>query len=190
MRLAALAMTAALAAGGCGAGTSALLRPDHRSRPASTTVPAAAIRVIRGWSQALRSGHVGAAAAYFRIPSLFALGAGPPVEIRSPAEARLANAALPCGARLISTRRAGHDVNALFRLTNRRGRGGAGGCGAGTGQTARTNFLIENGQIVEWLRAPDEPGDNGTPRTTPGHPAPPTTPTSPDTIPGGGAPRV
>ncbi len=59
-------------------------------------------------------------------------------------------------------------VNALFRLTDRSGRGGQGGCGSGTGSTARTNFLIENGHIVQWLRAPDEPGDNGSPRRPPG----------------------
>ncbi len=159
-----------------------------------------AVRVIRGWSSALRSGHVAAAAAYFQIPSVLFLGNGPPVEIRSHAEARVANAALPCGAELISTHRVGRFVNALFRLTNRPGQGGAGGCGPGTGQTARTNFLIKNGRIVEWLRAPDQPGDNGTPQSGPGQPtspgpgttpAPPgTTPTSPDTIPGGGTPHV
>ena len=90
------------------------------------------------------------------------LGDAPPVQIRSRTEAQVANAALPCGAELISTRRVGRFVNALFRLTNRPGRGGARGCGSGTGETARTNFLIGNGRIVEWLRAPDQPGDNGT----------------------------
>jgi hypothetical protein len=192
MRLATLLVAGALAVVGCGSGTSRLLHPGHRSAVATRRAPAAAVRVIRGWSQALRSGHVGAAAAYFRIPSVFFLGSGPPLEIRSRGEARLANAALPCGALLISTERLGRYVNALFRLTDRPGRGGAGGCGSGTGETARTNFLIEGGLIVQWLRAPDQPGDNGTPKTGPGPgTAPPpqdTTPTSPDTTPGGGTP--
>jgi hypothetical protein len=197
MRLATLLVTGALAAGGCGSGTSRLLHPGHSSDSATGGAPASAVRVIRGWSQALRSGHVAAAAAYFRIPSVFFLGSGHPLDIVSRTEARVVNAALPCGAELISTHRLGRFVNALFRLTNRSGRGGAGGCGSGTGETARTNFLIENGLIVEWLRAPDEPGDNGRPKTGPGQPTPPgttptppqqTTPGSPDTVPGSGTP--
>lgn len=200
MRLATLFVAGALAVAGCGSGTSRLLHPSGSSSSASGSAPAGAVRVIRGWSQALRSGHVTAAAAYFRIPSVFFLGSGPPVQIRSRIGAQIVNAALPCGALLISTHREGRFVNALFRLTNRPGRGGAGGCGSGTGETARTNFLIKNGQIVEWLRAPDQPGDNGSPKTGPGHGAPPgtapatptapepTTPTSPGTIPGGGTP--
>ncbi len=188
--MATLLVAGALAASGCGGGTSQLLHPSHRAQARAAPsggarATAGAVRVIRGWSQALRSGRVGAAAAYFRVPSVVFLGSGPPVEIRSRAEAELANASLPCGAQLISTQRHGRFVNALFRLTNRPGRGGADGCGLGAGQTARTNFLIENGQIVEWLRAPDQPGDNGSPRTAPGHP---TAPTAPTTIPGGGTP--
>jgi hypothetical protein len=194
MRFATLLVAGALAVAGCGSGTSRLLHPSRSSSSTSGSAPADAVRVIRGWSQALRSGHVTAAAAYFRIPSVFFLGSGPPVQIRSRIGAQIVNAALPCGALLISTHREGRFVNALFRLTNRPGRGGA--CGSGTGETARTNFLIEHGQIVEWLRAPDQPGDNGTPKTGPGQAAPPgaptapepTTPTSPGTIPGGGTP--
>ena len=53
-------------------------------------------------------------------------------------------------------------MNALFRLTGRPGLGGS-GCGGGVGQTARTNFMIAHGRIVEWIRAPDDPGDNGRP---------------------------
>jgi hypothetical protein len=200
MRLATLLMAGALALAGCGSGTSRLLHPGRSSSSTSASAPAGAVRVIRGWSQALRSGHVTAAAAYFRIPSVFFEGAGPPVQIRSRVAAQIVNAALPCGALLISTHREGRFVNALFRLTNRPGRGGAGGCGSGTGETARTNFLIQNGQIVEWLRAPDQPGDNGSPKTGPGQGAPPgtvpaappapepTTPTAPNTTPGGGTP--
>lgn len=195
MRLATLLVAGALAVAGCGSGTAGLLHPSRSSSSASGDAPAGAVQVIRGWSQALRSGRVAAAAAYFRIPSVFFEGSGPPVQIRSRVGAQIVNAALPCGALLLSTHREGRFVNALFRLTNRPGRGGAGGCGSGTGETARTNFLIENGRIVEWLRAPDQPGDNGSPKTGPGQGAPPgtaptapepTTPTSPGTTPGGG----
>jgi hypothetical protein len=185
-RTAPLLAVLALAAVGCGSGTSVLLhhRSQHRAVSAQSSDPA--VRVIRSWADALRGGDVRRAARFFRIPSVFFAGGSAPVQIRSRAEAERANAALPCGAQLISTRRVGRYVNALFRLTSRSGRGGEGGCGSGTGATARTNFLIENGLIVEWLRAPDLPGDNGTPRSGP---APsPTTPTSPSHTPGGGNP--
>jgi hypothetical protein len=190
MRLATLLVAGALAVGGCGSGASTLLHRGHRPSFSTGGATPDAVRVIRGWSQALRSGHVAAAAAFFRIPSVIFLGDAPPVQIRSRTDARIANAALPCGAELISTHRVGPFVNALFRLTTRPGRGGGGGCGSGTGETARTNFLIENGRIVEWLRAPDQPGDNGTPKTGRGQPTAPgpgRTPPPPETIPGAGA---
>lgn len=189
--VAALAVAVAVATGGCGAGTSQLLHPGsgHTSTNASPGVPAATLRVIKGWSQALRAGHVAAAARFFQLPSVFYLGSGPPVQLRTLAQAEVVNAALPCGAQFISALPAGRYINVLFRLTNRAGRGGTGGCGSGTGDTARTDFVIRNGRILEWLRAPDQPGDNGSPQTTPSQPTP-TTPTPPGTTPGGGSPLV
>ncbi len=182
-----LALIAALAValGGCG-GSAKLLHPrsGHTVTDASPGVPADTVRVITGWSDALRNGHVAAAAHYFRIPSVFFSGSGPPVYLRSLRQAETVNAELPCGAKLLSARARGRYVNALFRLTNRSGPGGAAGCGSGTGQTARTNFLIRDGRIVEWLRAPDEPGDNSSPRSTPSTPSP----TPPRTTLGGGNP--
>lgn len=122
--------------------------------------------MIRGWSDALRHGDVAAAARYFALPSLMingpdANGQVVQITIDSRAEAQAANTTLPCGASLISTDQRGRYVNALFRLTSRPGPGG--GCGAGAGQTARTNFVIRQHRIVEWIRAPDDPGDNGSP---------------------------
>jgi hypothetical protein len=84
------------------------------------------------------------------------------ITIDTPSQAAEANATLPCGALLISADRRGRYVNALFRLTGRPGLGGS-GCDGGVGQTARTNFVIAHGRIVEWIRAPDDPGDNGAP---------------------------
>lgn len=98
------------------------------------------------------------------------------ITIDTPAQAEEANASLPCGAQLLSTDRRGRYVNALFRLTGRPGPGGS-NCGGGAGQTARTNFVIAHGRIVEWIRAPDDPGDNATPRV-PG-PSPEAAPTGP-----------
>jgi hypothetical protein len=132
------------------------------------------VAVIRAWSDALRRGEVARAATYFALPSLMVNGPdanGQIVEIpiRSRAEAEAANTTLPCGASLISTDQRGRYINALFRLTDRPGTGG--GCGSGAGQTARTNFVIINHRIAEWIRAPDDPGDNTAPT-----PAAPTAP--------------
>jgi hypothetical protein len=127
--------------------------------------------VIRAWSDALRRGDVRAAAQYFALPSVMITGtdsAGQALVITmvTSDQAEAANASLPCGARLISADQRGRYVNALFRLTGRPGLGGT-DCGGGVGTTARTNFVIAHGRIVEWLRAPSDPGDNRTP------PAPP-----------------
>jgi hypothetical protein len=136
--------------------------PGPTGRPAA----AAAVRVIRAWADALRNGDVPAAARYFALPSVMLNGTdagGQPlvITIVDRAQAEAANASLPCGARLISTDQRGRYVNALFRLTGRPGPGGT-NCGGGAGATARTNFVIARGRIVEWLRAPDDPGDNRT----------------------------
>jgi hypothetical protein len=168
--------------GRSGAGSSGAGRSNAGSGgkgEAGPGVPADAVRVIRGWADALRAGHLAAAAGYFRLPSVFFDGSSPPVRLSTRAQVVRVNAALPCGATLIMVSRRGGFLDALFRLGNRAGPGGTGGCGSGTGQTARTDFLIRGGHIVEWLRAPDEPGDNG---TSPG-PAP-SAPGSPSSSPG------
>jgi hypothetical protein len=146
-------------------------------------VPAAPtdVSVIRAWADALRRGDVRTAARYFALPSVMVNGADTSgaalvLTIQTRAQAEEANSTLPCGAQLISTDRRGRYVNALFRLTGRRGPGGS-SCDGGVGSTARTNFVIAHGRIVEWLRAPSDPGDNGTP-TTPTQPAPAPPPSS------------
>jgi hypothetical protein len=151
--------------------------------PGPTGIPAAtgSIGVIRAWSDALRRGDVRGAARYFALPSVMingtdAAGSALLITIETPGQAAAANASLPCGAQLISTDRRGRYVNALFRLTGRPGPGGS-DCGGGVGQTARTNFVIVHGRIVEWIRAPDDPGDNATPRTP--APSPGAAPTGP-----------
>lgn len=144
--------------------------------PAPTGVPAnpAAVQTIRAWSAALRQGDVRDAAIWFALPSEMIFGTAAKggfngEVIRTRGDAELANAELPCGAIFISADQRGRYVNALFRLTDRPGLGG--GCGNGTGQTARANFLIVGGLIVQWIRAPDEPGDQT--RSAPPRPAPP-----------------
>ena len=130
---------------------------------APTDKPAKAqdVAVIKAWSSTLRRGDVRDAARYFALPSELINGAGAGFEvlvIRTFAQAVSANASLPCGAVFISAHQRGRYVNALFRLTDRGGPGGD--CGAGAGTTARTNFVISHGRILQWIRAPSEPGDN------------------------------
>lgn len=139
--------------------------------PTGIPAPAADVAVIRAWANALRHGDVAAAARYFAVPSEMINGSGAGalvLDIHTEAEARAAQETLPCGAHLISTDRRGKYVNALFGLTGRPGPGGS-NCGGETGSTARTNFVIADGRIVEWIRAPSEPGDGGaSPSGSPG----------------------
>jgi hypothetical protein len=145
-----------------------LVNPDQPlPTPGPTGKPAAArdVNLIRAWSDALRRGDVRSAARYFALPSVMingndAGGQALLITIGDAAQAVAANASLPCGAELISTDQRGRYVNALFRLTGRPGPGGT-DCGTGVGSTARTNFVIAGGRIVEWIRAPADPGDNG-----------------------------
>jgi hypothetical protein len=179
-------VTAGIVAAGCGSSGTAATTTSHRkpatsqgagssggATPQPQAIPApaptglradpAAVRVIRAWSSALRRGDVSGAARYFALPSEFINGSDangnvPVLTIRSRAQATAVNATLPCGAVFISADQRGRYVNALFRLTDRPGPGG--GCGPGTGQVARTNFVIALGRIVEWIRAPQDPGDS------------------------------
>ncbi len=136
--------------------------------PGPTGIPAdpVAVRVIESWSTALRRGDIRAAAALFKLPSELVNGTGSGqadvILIRNLAQAEAANETLPCGAKFVSADQRGPYVNALFRLTGRPGPGGS-NCQPGAGLTARTNFLIHGGRIVQWIRAPDDPGDNGSP---------------------------
>ncbi len=167
-RRATVAIVALLLVSGC-ASTSSL--PGHRSATPVRLVgqdgPPAdpnQLAVVRAWAAALRAGNIGRAAAYFHLPSLFYNGPTDAITLHSTAEAEAANSTLPCGAVVISGFRQGRFIDVLFRLTARAGRGGgARTCGTGVGQTARTRFLIQNGHILEWLRARSLPGDPGVP---------------------------
>jgi hypothetical protein len=105
------------------------------------------VKVIQGWATALRKGDVNGAATYFALPSVAQNGLL--FHIRTPGEARAFNASLPCGARLVHADRQGNFTIATFSLTERPG---AGTCGAGVGQTAKTAFMIRDGKIAQWRR--------------------------------------
>jgi hypothetical protein len=124
--------------------------------PANQPVTAAERRVIRGWSDELRHGHVKAAARYFSVPALVANASLPPTYLKTIEAVEAFNRTLPCGARLVRTRRAGQGfVVGIFVLTERPG---AGECGSGTGQTAAVAFQIRNRRITQWVRVePDAP---------------------------------
>jgi hypothetical protein len=106
------------------------------------------VAVIKGWVDTLRRGDVEGAAAYFAIPSVAENGPFL-VRIRSIDDARRFNASLPCGARLLRAQTQGAFTTATFRLTERPG---PGTCGPGTGEIAKTAFVIHRERIAEWRR--------------------------------------
>jgi hypothetical protein len=142
-----------VALAGCGGnGTSAARKPAGRA-----VDPKQAAKVIRAWADTLRKGDVAGAASFFALPSVVENGT-PPIELRTRADARLFNRSLPCGARLLRTSSAGRFTTATFRLTERPG---PGSCGQGSGQTAKTTFVIAGSKIREWRRVADNPAPSG-----------------------------
>jgi hypothetical protein len=121
------------------------------------------VTVIRGWADALRAGHVSAAAQFFALPALVADGVNPLHSLTKRTDVvNFFNNALPCGAKLVNTRRGESSfVIATFKLTERPG---PGDCGTAVGNPAYTAFLIERRHIVQWRRAlppPKQPASSG-----------------------------
>jgi hypothetical protein len=114
----------------------------------------AEVRVIRGWADALRTGHLNQAARFFAVPVTVLDGVNPQRQLEDRAAVLEFNRGLPCGAKLVKTERSENSlVLATFTLTQRTGPG-ARPC-TGEGNLAATKFLIENRRIRQWLRAPD-----------------------------------
>jgi hypothetical protein len=124
---------------GCGDGGGGGESSQHKS-----------VTVIEGWVTALSKGDAEAASAYFAVPSVAENGTAP-VTLRSHADVVAFNSSLPCGAKLVRARPLGRFIAATFRLTERPG----GACGPGSGQLARTAFVIRDGKIVQWRRLPN-----------------------------------
>jgi hypothetical protein len=133
-----------------GTGAAAKATPTPSARPARP-VTREEIRVIRGWSDALRHGHVARAARYFARPATVSNGT-PAIELRTPEQVQAFNAGLSCGAKLTRTKRAPHAfVYGVFKLTERPG----GACGSGTGNEATVAFRVRHRHIEQWLRVPN-----------------------------------
>ncbi len=136
-------------------------RGANPESPRTGPVTAAEKRIIRGWSDALRTGDLERAVDYFAVPTVAANG-GQPLKLLTRRAIRQFNDALSCGARLESTERDDRYVLATFRLTERKG--SAVSCGSGVGNKARTAFLLRDGKIAQWIRT----GDPQDPSQTPG----------------------
>jgi hypothetical protein len=120
-------------------------KPKPKPKPAPITREER--RVITGWSDALRHGHVAAAARYFSVPSVVENGIQ--AFLTSRAAVRHFNAALGCGAKLLGVRRGkGHAALATIRWTRRPGAK----CGIGVGDLAAVAFLVRRHLIIEWVR--------------------------------------
>jgi hypothetical protein len=181
-RFALLGCAAAMLAAGCGGSgaksSSAGTTGGANSTPAQPSGPIleetgrpadpAAVRVIRGWTDAQRASDVDRATSYFALPALVENGAAAR-QLPSRAAVRAFNAGLPCGAVLLRTSAAtqpGFTV-ATFRLVERPGQR----CD-GTGNQARTAFGVRAGKIQAWVRISDRRQGGGSPTPQPGAPQP------------------
>lgn len=153
-----LAATLALVVAGCGGSA-----PERKAAtPTPTPVGTDPVDVVRAWSEALRHDDIDRATSLFALPALVANGTGP-YQLESRAEVGAFNEALPCGARLIRTRKVkGGRLLGTFTLTERPGAPAP--CGAGPDARAGVVFKIRGGRIVEWLRAQPDAGPARTPR--------------------------
>jgi hypothetical protein len=135
-------------------------------------VAASSVTVIEGWANALREGHARRAAAYWALPSDMVNGPDASghltlIHIDSEHDALLADESLSCGATLHATTRSGKYVRATFLLGLR---GGAGASKSGCSGAASVDFLIRDGHIVRWLRAPVAGGATPPPSGESGEP--------------------
>jgi len=146
------------------------------TKPTSRATDTSAVRVIRSWSDSLRSGDLDRASRYFALPSVIQNG-GSPVRLSTTAQVRAFNLLLPCGARLVRTQAAGRYTLAEFVLTQRTGVGG-GKCD-GTGAKGATAFRITRGKILEWRRIAGLPAPGTPPAEPPPLPAPRPAPAPP-----------
>ena len=137
--------------------------PEATPKPEGGPVTSEEKRIIRGWSDELRAGHVDAASRYFTVPSLVQNGGGPDTLV-SKADVKEFNATLTCGAKLVKTRRGvQHFVIGTFELTELP----RGSSCTGTGELAEVAILISRHRITQWVRIADpkpKPKKSATPQ--------------------------
>jgi hypothetical protein len=109
------------------------------------------VQVIKGWADELRAGDVAAASKRFALPSVVQNGT-PALRLTDRREVEAFNRSLPCGAKLTSAVAVDRFTIATFELTERPG---AGECGNGVGETAKTAFVVREGLITQWRRVVD-----------------------------------
>lgn len=128
--------------------------PTPTATPKPKPVTKTEKRVIKGWADSLRRGEVNAASDYFDVPSAVSNNTPDLVELSSLDDVREFNRTLPCGAKLLRTRR-GTDgfVVGEFRLTERKHAPQP--CGQGVGAEASVAFKIADGHIKAWVRVAD-----------------------------------
>lgn len=153
-----LAATLILVLAGCGDSRSA----STAATPTPTASPTDPVGVVRAWSEAVRRNDIAGATRLFALPVVVANGTAP-YQLDSHAEVDAFNRSLPCGARLIRTRKVrGNRLLGTFALTERPGAPAQ--CGAGPDARAGVVFTVRGGQIVKWLRAEPDAGPARTPR--------------------------
>ena len=103
--------------------------PPPKNAPASTPPPAkrdpaskADVAVIKGWTDALREGHVKEASRFWGLPAIVSNGT-PVYRLRKRSEIELWNRSLPCGATFKEAVDTGAYVVATLVLTERPGAG-------------------------------------------------------------------
>ena len=116
--------------------------------PPRTTASKQDIAVIKGWTDALRQGHVKEATRFWATPAVVSNGT-PPIRLTKRSDVEFFNRTLPCGATFKAAVDTGAFVVATLVLTERPGKGK---CGSGVGNEAYTAFLIRRHKIVQWRR--------------------------------------
>jgi hypothetical protein len=141
--------------------------PTSTATAAPKPVTSSEKRVIKGWADSLRHGQVNAAARYFKVPSAVSNNTPGLVELTSIDDVREFNATLPCGAKLLRTRRSAADgfVVGVFRLTERKHAPAP--CGQGVGAEAAVAFEIADEHIKTWVRVVDPSQDDPMATTSP-----------------------
>jgi hypothetical protein len=151
-------------------------KPKAKAKPKTKPVTKDEKQVIKGWSDELRHGHVTAAAHYFSLPTLISDSSPGWLVLETLRAVKQFNRGLPCGAKLISTRRSKLVKPfgvATFRLTERPG---AGKCGSGTGHKLSLGFVIRRHHIIRWVRDANLTSPSGSAQASP-TPTPTPTPT-------------